>query len=695
MKLWPPPRRVLYTLSTALIIISVILAAALTVSNNAAEHYQSLLSPAVYDRHNTLISLALNAKGQYALEQKVAPNDFLNLLVTKEDRFFYYHPGFNPVSTLRALTSYLTTGYAGGASTITQQLAKNLLGTEEDRTVMNKIRETLYAVGLELVMTKEEILSMYINTAYLGNQVQGFETGSYAYFNKPLSETTLNEQLSLLATLAYPYARNPWEQGNEAYAKGLNDRLTPDNVFVSPNVTNHYAFQSDTAFELRAAGIVCPHRCTTTIDAELTENLRSILNRYITREWERGARNGAIAVIDPNRSELIALIGSRDPGADTGSTEINMAVEPRPIGSTIKPFIYLNGFMAGLRPYTRVDDREYKYPIATGFALYPKNYDGTYHGEVTLHQALSNSLNVPTVKVLEYVGLPNFYSFMRDKLGFTPLRDFDTYQYGIALGGLEMDLLTLTHYFTIFPRAGTLAPLSISAEATLTHTFPPQATITTLRKVADPEYTKLVHAILSDRLSGVEQFGLVSNLNLKIPGYGVKTGTSRDFHDSWVVGYTGDFVVGVWIGNAENEPLKQVSGLSGAGVVWHDTMNILLESSYHLDHEVEIDGLAKFPIGHSLEWGLPGDNVASATELLLDTDLILHPHDTDSFAYSTTTVVPLRASTEVDWYINGTKLKTGTEASFTPDAIGVYEIMAIDTKTGQREILTIRISPLQ
>ncbi len=284
---------------------------------------------------------------------------------------------------------------------------------------------------------------------------------------------------------------------------------------------------------------------------------------------------------------------------------------------------------------------------------------------------------------------------MRDKLGFTPLRDFDTYQYGIALGGLEMDLLTLTHYFTIFPRAGTLAPLSISAEATLTHTFPPQATITTLTKVADPEYTKLVHAILSDRLSGVEQFGLVSNLNLKIPGYGVKTTTSRDFHDSWVVGYTGDFVVGVWIGNAENEPLKQVSGLSGAGVVWHDTMNILLESSYHLGHEVEIDGLAKFPIGHSLEWGLPGDNVASATELLLDTDLILHPHDTDSFAYSTTTVVPLRASTEVDWYINGTKLKTGTEASFTPDAIGVYEIMAIDTKTGQREILTIRISPLQ
>src|SRR3989338_2381195 len=138
-----------------------------------------------------------------------------------------------------------------------------------------------------------------------------------------------------------------------------------------------------------------------------------------------------------------------------------MAIKPRPVGSTIKPFIYLKGFEKGLRPYTLVNDREYKFPIATGFPLYPKNYDGAYRGIVPLHEALSGSLNVPTVKTLEYVSLSDFYSFLEHTLGFKPLQTWDSYQYGIALGGLEMDPLTLAHLMTTFGNQGELTPLKL------------------------------------------------------------------------------------------------------------------------------------------------------------------------------------------------------------------------------------------
>ena len=368
-----------------------------------------------------------------------------------------------------------------------------------------------------------------------------------------------------------------------------------------------------------------------------------------------------------------------------------MALEPRPIGSTIKPILYLKGFMEGLRPYSLVEDREYKYPIATGFPLYPKNYDGKYRGEVTLHEALSNSLNVPTVKVLEYIGLTNFYEFLSGKLRFEPIQSYDSYQYGIALGGLEMDLLTLTHYFTLFPRLGTIEPIRILKNNTENFSLPPQSNIDKKQIVAEKKYVALIHAIISDRLSGVDQFGLKSNLNLTATNYGVKTGTSRDFHDSWVVGYTGDFVVGVWLGNTENQPLEQVTGQSGAGAIWHDTMSLLLESSYNKNTLMSNKQISMFPVKDSNEWGLPEDKVDEHQTLLLKDTLILSPHEDDSFEFFAGMTIPLKGAKELEWSVSGKPLKTGKEIGFKPDRAGKFEIMATDKTTSKREILLITV----
>lgn len=659
---------------------------------DAVNRYETLLSDVMYDRNMVPLSIAENGKGHYVHEASDIPEDFKKLLIKKEDRFFYYHLGVNPISTIRAVFNSVIKGRAGGSSTLTQQLAKNLLETETDRNVLNKLIETLYAVSIEIFASKEKVLIMYANSAYLGNQVQGFDTASYAYFNKPLKETTHSEKISLLATLSYPSARNPWAKENEGFAQDLNNRISPSETYIAPETTDEYSFQKDSSFELRTAGVICDSTCTTTVDNSVTEKVREILNRHIVDGFSRNIRNGAVVVIDPKNEELIAMVGSRNPNSGTSGNQINMALEPRPIGSTVKPFIYAKGFEMGLRPYSIVEDREYKYPIATGFSLYPKNYDGQYRGEVTLHEALSNSLNVPSVKTLEFIGLDNFYTFLSDDLKFEPIQDYDSYQYGIALGGLEMDLTTLTHYFTLFPRKGTLAPLQILKSSNDNFDLPPQSHIEEEIEVVSEEYIELVHAIISDRFTGVNQFGLEGNLNISHDDYGVKTGTSRDFHDSWVVGYTGDFVVGVWLGNSENEPLDQVSGSSGAGLVWHDVMEYLLSTDYNRETGLELANIERLHIDDNDEWTLRGDKVLEHQNLLLKDNLILSIHPGDVFELSDNLVIPLHARRTVEWSVNGQSYGTSQETNFTPDGSGTYEITAFDNQTAKREIVLVKVT---
>ncbi len=674
-----------------LVFLLVILLGLHALSRDAEKRYEELLSVVTYDRSGIPIRTEVNSKGHYALMGSTLPSLLRADLLAKEDAYFPYHPGVNPVSMVRAVYKKVTTGKGGGSSTITEQLAKNLLGTENNRTVRNKLRELFYIFGMELFMKKETILTMYGNTVYLGNQVQGFETGSQAYFGKSMDELTPFETSSLLATLSYPASRNPWREENEVYARTLYKKLHGTGEYVHPRVRDTFSMNNPLSFELSSLGMSCEKTCTTTLDTDLVSFVRNVIARIVEKEYERGVRNGAVVVIDPKRNELLAIVGTPDPTKDSDGGKINMALSPRPIGSTIKPFIYLTGFTKGLRPYTTVDDREYRYPIASGYSLYPKNFDGKYHGEVTLHYALANSLNVPSVKVLEYVGLPHFYSFLTTELGFIPLQPLQSYQYGIALGGLEMDLLTLTHYFSLFPREGTLAPLTLVSTTGGAVTLP-HARIQKETRVAEPNYTALVTKLLSDRLTGVEQFGLVSSLNLTLPAYAVKTGTSRDFHDSWVVGYTPDFVVGVWLGNSENTPLAQVSGQSGAGVVWHDVMEYLGDSPYFTGQGFEERSVALIEVNGTREWGLTSDVVPDHQNLLTDNRLITSPHEGDVFGLSSESRIPFTSRIPLVWFVNGTNVGEGTELTYTPLRAGTYEIegRTLDD-SNQREIISISV----
>ena len=679
--------------------------------------YASLQSAVLLDRNGVSLSISPNTKGEYSRYADELPPRVADLIVLKEDRFFYFHPGVNPVSIIRP---------GAGASTITMQLVKNVLGHETDRSVLNKIKEVFLALDIELFLSKKAILAMYANTVYLGNNIQGLAYGSEAYFGRPLEDLNEAEITSLLSALASPSSKNPWSKGNAAAREALAIKLGvaagDDPVRVAPREEYNLPYNLELSSILKPGmGPVSQHGMTeenattyTTLDAKLTDQLRDMLKWHVDRGWNAGVHTGAIVVLKMPENEILAMVGSPEPGANRAGAKINMVLEPRPIGSTIKPFIYLKGFEAGLRPYSLVDDREYKFPTADGFPLYPKNYDGLYRGLVSLHYALSNSLNVPSVKVLERVGLENFYAFLEQGLDFRPLRDLDSYQYGIALGGLEMDTLTLARLFSIFPQEGVLKPLKLFNPAVIpkprnlqqgqavveiprlrndsgdggTVASPMSADAPT-KQIADPKHIELVSRVLNDRNAGVEQFGLASSLNLSQRNYAVKTGTSYDFHDSWTIGYTPDFLVAVWLGNAENTALKQVSGAEGAGAVWHDAMEILMNSPYNKRTPISFGKTSNVQVEGSTDFGLPGDNVSDHRDLLIaNRQLITSPHDGDIFQLESDTIIPLTASERASWYVDGQLFAQAESFDFQPTAAKTYTIEAT-APAGKRERIQI------
>jgi len=645
----------------------------LSASDSLIDIYKNRESKVVLDRKGEIINIAQNEQGYFSLYTNEVPKELKDELIASEDKYFYMHPGVNPISSVRALWNMLFGG-STASSTVTQQLAKILLGNEKDRSFVNKFGELFYAFALETRLSKEEILKMYVNSIYLGNQVQGIQTASRLYFGKNPDQLDKSEREQLISTITSPSNLNPFS--DEENFSEVKYRLNTEDF-------NKY-IKDDSYFEYKDLPDSCVNNkvCETTVDKELTGKIREVINKHLIDLSLKNAKHAAVVVIKIPENEVLAVVGSPDPESNLEGDQINMALANRPIGSTIKPFIYGVGFMLGLRPYTFVDDREYKYVTALGFAHYPKNFDYKYRGIVSLHTALSNSLNVPTVKVLEFVGLKKFYKFLEEGIDVKSPQAFDKYQYGIALGQLEMSLYDLAHAFTIFPNEGMLKPLKI--------TDPGAGQSGNSERVLESKYVQLVNKILSDRDTGSEQFGIASSLNLPYKNYAVKTGTSREYHDSWTVGYSPDFLVAVWVGNAENTAMDEVAGSIGAGTIWHDVMMLLYSSDYNKNSEFNFDKVKSYYDASSstVDYGIAGDEYETAKNLLLKKNIISFPHDGDEFLYEQGMTMPLESDLEVEWFVDGEKIGDGKTAEFKPVKEGEYEIRAKEDD-GKEEIIKI------
>ncbi len=653
------------------------------------EAYRSEISPRIVDRTGATLAILPNARGGYMTPKADTPT-VDRLVVLSEDRYFRYHLGVNPVSMARSALSYLRGGGAGG-STVTQQLAKNLLHQENERTIGNKIEESLVAIAIELTHSKDEILRMYLDTAYFGASREGIEEASRRYYAKSASALTEGEAVRLLAMLSAP-SFEPGSARNDAATRALSARLGVTDIpqYSPPPSSLREPRRDEAMFEMTGlAG--CPTGCRLTIDRELTQEIRGVVSSALASPKWRSVTNAAVAVIavgkgdEPNR--LLALVGSPDPESELNGAKINMALQARPIGSTWKPFIYGKAVEKGARPYTLIDDEEYRYDIGTGFAFYPKNYDGRYRGEVTLHYALSNSLNVPAVRALSFVGVDDFSRYMEEDLRFEPKQSLDTYQLSIALGGLEMHPLLLAEYYTALAREGALAPLSVEEGKTVR--LPMLGSLEGPRRVMSATATALVSSMLSDRLMGVEQFGLGGNLDLPFEGYAVKTGTTYDYHDSWTVGYTPDIVVATWIGNSDNKPMDLLSGARGAGKIWHDTMALLHAKGYLSGRGFDDRALATVETPEGTSFGILGDDTRSARIAMKESSVVLEPHDGDVIRYEEGMAIALHAKEPLQWTAGEETVGYGKDLFFAPASPGDYLLVA--KKKDGPEVARIRL----
>ncbi|MDD5752521.1 MAG: transglycosylase domain-containing protein [Candidatus Pacebacteria bacterium] len=680
------------TLIIALIIIICFLIICHKLNKEIINNYLTNESIQILDRKGVLLFKKTNNKEYYSQYLNFSPSRFENLLLQKEDKYFYWHKGFNPISIIKALGDKLGFMSREGSSTISQQLTKILLNKETERNWKNKLIESVYVASLELNNSKEKIMTMYINSVFLGNQLQGLESASQGYFNTSSGLLTTEQCLQLLATINSPSNDNPLSESNIEKAKIIGQNLKLDfeeQNFIDSKQTkinlSNYFEKNKNVFELTNYLNSTNNSTKTTIDKDINEQIRNIVKNNIDFLQLKKAKNAAVVVMLLPENEIVSVIGSPDPKLYQDGYQINMAEQPRQIGSTIKPFIYLKGFENGMRPYTLIDDREYKYLINSYYPFYPQNYDFTYRGEITAHYALSNSINVPALKTLEFVGLSNFQSFLINDLEFEPPQNINQYQLGIAMGTLEMDLLHLSQYFSIFPNKGNLKNIKLFEKNDINNTY-----FKTLnKKISEESYIQLINKILNDRKTGMDQFGMVSSLNIPFKNYALKTGTSHDFKDSWIIGYTPDFLVGVWVGNADQSATDGISGQKGAGNIWRDIMELMYNSEYNYDSSFDFSLIADYQTSDGLEWGLLGDNFEEAQNIIQKNDdtLIINPHDGDVFLYEDSSSILLKAKEDCSWEINDQYLGTGKELFFEPEKGGEYKIQA--SSSNQVETITI------
>ncbi|MDW8065511.1 MAG: penicillin-binding protein 1C [Anaerolineae bacterium] len=573
-----------------------------------------LPSVRILDRHGRLLyEIAHPHQGRHAwIPLHRIPRSCINATLATEDARFYEHPGVDPIAILRALWINLRREPTiSGASTIPQQIARSLLLSPDERTartLRRKAREAILALMLSQRYGKDELLEIYLNTMFYGHFAYGLEAAALTYFGKHATELDLAECALLAGLPQSPGHYDPFTNPQAAEKRRQQVlQLMVRHGFLSPEEAEMAAAEglrfASAPFSIQAPHFVMAVRealaaqfgeegmfeeglvVTTTLDLAWNEAIAEILrarleeiNRPRPDRPGAGARNGAVLVIHPRTGEILAWVGS----PDYFNAAIQGAVDgvriPRQPGSALKPFTYALAFdpRSGplLTPASLLWDLPQTFLTAEGESYQPINYDRRYHGPVSARVALASSLNVPAVIVLERVGVHRLVELL-DQLGVQlpgpPIR----YGLALTLGGGEVRLIDLTAAYAALANGGRRVTPTLIREvrdrrgqlryAPLSEPGP---------QVLDPRVVFLITDILKDPNARALGFGSWSPLNLSRPA-AVKTGTSSDWRDNWTIGYTPDWVVGVWIGNVDQTPLREISGVSGAAPIWRAVMELL------------------------------------------------------------------------------------------------------------------------
>ena len=583
-------------------------------------------STKIYDRTETILLYEIHGdERRTVVPLSDIPLHVRSATIAAEDINFYTHIGLDWRGILRALIKNLSAGdIRQGGSTITQQLVKNSILSAE-RTYTRKFKEALLALSIETTYSKDEILELYLNQIPYGSNAYGVSAASRIYFSKPVEALSVAEAAILASLLKAPtyyftnkdelLVRKDWVIGQMA-----------NGGFISEEEAER-AKKERVSFSLHPQSIIAPHfvlyvrellnkeygedfvergglTVVTTLDADLQKAAEAAVRAGAERNEPLGIYNTGLVAIDPNTGEIVALVGSRDywedpkpKGCAPGITckfdpHVNIALRKRQPGSAFKPFVYAAAFKKGYAPETVLFDAPTEFsslcnpdgtpgPATTDpkACYHPQNYDKKFRGPVSLREALAQSLNVPSVKLLYLAGVRDSIE-TASQMGITTLTDPDRYGLSLVLGGAEVTLLEMTSAFGVFAKDGVLYPKTAlrsveDQKGKILYESRPRGT-----PVLDTEVARTITDILVDNKARTPIFGQASTLYFPDRAVAVKTGTTQDFRDAWVVGYTPSLVVGVWAGNNDNSSIER-ERLSAmvAAPIWREFLETTFEKS--------------------------------------------------------------------------------------------------------------------
>ncbi len=580
---------------------------------NRASNFQTTR---IYDREGNLLNATFdpNAGLRTAVPLDKIDLDLQQATIATEDANFYNHPGVDPTALARALYyAFTERELVSGGSTIPQQLVKMVFLSPE-RTVTRKVKEAILASEISRRYNKEQILEIYLNELYYGNLSYGAAAAAQTYFGKDVAELSLAEAALLAGLPQLPAYYDPYIHPDRAKERqGVVLGLMVENGFVSAEAADA-AFQEPLQYLPLEFNLVAPHftlfvrqqleqllgpdalykaglEVHTTLDPRLQSEAERIVAEQVARLAENNGSNGALVAVRPQTGELVAMVGSADFNNVEIDGQVNMALAPRQPGSTIKPLVYLASFEqpnvpAAERwtPGTMIADIRESFPDGVNPPYVPENYDGREHGILPLRYALGNSYNIPAVRALQQVTLPAFLE-LAQRLGITTLTRPD-YGLSLSLGAGEVPLTEMTQAFAVIADGGMRRPLvtiaritdasgNVICELNSSRPCTSDPAAAAGEQVISAVDAFLMTDILSDNAARTAAFGANSLLVLDRPA-AVKTGTTNDIRDILTVGFTPSLVTGVWVGNADNTPMRNVSGVSGAAPIWNEFMRAAL-----------------------------------------------------------------------------------------------------------------------
>ncbi|MBT8381656.1 MAG: penicillin-binding protein 1C, partial [Ignavibacteria bacterium] len=517
---------------------------------------QKEFSKQIQAKDGTLLTAYLTSDDKWRLRsdlEEVSP-ELIKAIIEKEDNWFYWHFGINPVSVVRAFyKNLISSEIESGASTITMQVARML--EPKERTYVNKFAEMFRALQLELKYSKEEILELYLSLLPFGGNIEGVKSASYIYFNRPPDKLSLAQSIMLAVIPNDPNSLR-LDRSNDQIIIKRNywiNKFKQDEIFSSTDLKD--AVDEPIEAHRYEVPVFAPHfsyyikenfngdELNTTLDLEIQQTVENILLHNVGKVFYKGITNGAVLVMNNINKSVVAYCGSADFYDEGSFGQVNGITAIRSPGSTLKAPLYAYALDDGnLTPKMKFTD------IPTDFHGYqPENYDLKFYGNVSTEFALVNSLNIPAVKLLEKVGLNNFINLL-EGCGFNQIQEQkNKLGLSLILGGCGTNLFELTRLFTSFANKGNLYPINFLLNEE--------------NNDGVQIFSESSSYLIAKILSGVDRSDIVNfSYYSKLPKFAWKTGTSYGKRDAWAIGFNPNYTIGVWMGNFNGVGSPNLSG---------------------------------------------------------------------------------------------------------------------------------------